>query len=81
MLKILDARGLHRRREQTPREFALAAGGRLPQDAVDAPKNLTDLFYEVRFGHRQPNPEQLAEIERQLDRLSRLDPDDKGAPQ
>lgn len=69
--------GLQRHAAQTQRQFAGQAAAQLGSDpawaaAADVPHQIVDAFYQVRFGHREPNAREEAEISAQLARLEDL---------
>jgi hypothetical protein len=64
--RVLQAHGLRREPQQTQREFAIAAGGRLAdvphlQPVAGVPRRVVEAFYRVRFGQTPlDNSERLA---------------------
>jgi hypothetical protein len=68
MERVLAKRGLKRRPEQTPQEFAFA---------LDMPLavRLTELYNRVRFGNEPIGPEDASAIESWLDHLERGESD------
>jgi len=76
MVVILNRKGIRRPPHLTPREFVPmaaaqlagppAGGGPSPRAALDL---VTDLFYQVRFGGREPAPEQSGPLRAALDSL------------
>ena len=72
--RMLAASGRLRRSGQTAREFAaevrqvlIEPRSRTGFDAI--PQRVTELYYAIRFGGREPEANEIAEIERELDRL------------
>lgn len=73
-LRLCRARGLDRRPTQTQREFALEVCAELQQSTDGGglrqfPVELTDAFYEVRFGERELDGHRAERIDRELTRL------------
>ncbi|NOX53910.1 MAG: DUF3488 domain-containing transglutaminase family protein, partial [Planctomycetes bacterium] len=73
---ILEACGMRREPNQTPREFAHRVQTHLRNQLAepglaDFPVWLVDRFYEVRFGAARLRPEEIAEIENYLDGMER----------
>lgn len=56
MLKALELRGLRRAGDQTPLEFAMAAG--MPEALT-----ITEAYHRVRYGARRLSPDEVARIE------------------
>jgi hypothetical protein len=72
---VLARHGLVRRAEQTQREFAAEAGGRLARDSGDRqmaalPGRVAEAFYRVRFGRRRLDGRELESVKRALDGLA-----------
>jgi hypothetical protein len=63
MIRLMESRGFRRAKHQTPLEFAVATGN---DDALA----LTLLYQKVRFGGHQASPNEVAEIEKLLHRIS-----------
>ncbi len=73
--RIVAARGRLRRRGQTAREFAVELGdGSIETSLTLGPiaERVTNLYYAVRFGSQQPDPDEVNQIERELDRVDTL---------
>ena len=68
LVRILEARGLVRKRSETPGEFAGRVGGALRSTV---PGRLTEIYYRNRFGGLGPDPSEQAEIRGALDLLRR----------
>ncbi len=74
LLRLLSRVALRPKPAQTPRELGAQAGNFLRKTpatgpVADVPAEVAEAFYEVRFGGRDLEPDQLANIEQQLDRL------------
>ena len=70
-LTLLRRRGLELRPGQTPAELA-AEAARRGGPAGEAAVELTRLYYEARFGGREPDPERVRELLTQLESLPDL---------
>lgn len=68
LVRILEGRGLVRKRSETPGEFAGRISGVLKSTV---PQRLTEIYYRNRFGGLDPSPSELAEIRVSLDSLRR----------
>lgn len=68
LVRIMEGRGLVRKRSETPGEFAGRISGALKSTA---PQRLTEIYYRNRFGGLNPSPSELAEIRVTLDSLRR----------
>jgi hypothetical protein len=62
MVKILEARGLHRATGQTPLEFAAAT--KMPEALI-----ITNAYNRVRYGAQDLTPSEIAEIDAWLRHL------------
>jgi len=68
MLRILQRKGVVRPAHLTPREFVSLAAVQLGRSDCDGPppreaiQEVTDLYYRVRFGGREPTPQQLEAV-------------------
>jgi hypothetical protein len=77
--KLCAAGGLVRDADQTQREFAVSVNRswRAPLASTglgDFPSRLAELFYSVRFGHVELDPQQTAEIDHRLTQLEQALP-------
>ena len=75
---VLKRHGLNRMPSQTHREFASEAGRRMVQSSevghlADLPDEVTDAFYQVRFGGDALDSRQVEAVEHALRRLEALD--------
>lgn len=69
----LARRGWHREPNQTQRQFAADAARRLAGEqgsVAHIPRQIVDLFYQVRFGHRAPDRRQEQAVNDQLRQLA-----------
>ncbi len=77
MLRVLMDKGITKKVEDTPLEFAeriVSASW-----TFSGMRTLTDLYYLVRFGNRKLKPEQHRTVQQILNRLARLVPPRKSA--
>jgi len=63
MLRLLARKGCQKREDQTPREFVEMLS-RKEGWPIDAVRNLTELYYEARFGGKAFSPDDLKRAER-----------------
>jgi hypothetical protein len=69
LMRSLERHEIRRPRHQTPREFSESLSF-LPIEAYHAIRRLTEIFYRVRFGHAQLDPEQNRRLARVVARVS-----------
>ena len=68
MLEMLERHGHERPQWQSPYHFAKDLVER-DAERFDPVVQLTEIFYEIRFGHRSPNPARLGRIRENLRKL------------
>jgi hypothetical protein len=73
--KLLAAHGIRRPESQTQHEFAMAAQGQLSETprlaaAATLPRKVVDAFYQVRFGRRTLDKDELEQVQRSLRELA-----------
>jgi len=75
LVQLLATYELHRTNAETQNEFALRASrfltgqGAQTQLVAEVPQRIVDAYYQVRFGHRDLDPESLRGLEESLDLL------------
>ncbi|MBA4016416.1 MAG: hypothetical protein C0483_04435 [Pirellula sp.] len=81
--RLLTRHSIVRTADQTPREWALAAGGELSElahtrSAAPLPRRIVDYYYRVRFGNRPLDAVEHSEVEQALVTLEQaMTPPDK----
>ena len=73
--QIVAARGRLRRSGQTAREFAVELGDGSIETAPTLgliAERVTNLYYAVRFGSQLPDPDEVNQIQRELDRVDAI---------
>jgi len=77
LVRILERYGVRRGGQQTPLEFALAAGAELVADNytrthATLPRRIVEMYYRVRFGRHALDHREADGVEQQLVMLDRV---------